>query len=672
MKICRNVLKNIIDEHRETVIFAGLFCIVSVMVLLLYIGGLSSHVLPYISYISNQDEEQMVHDFTTGMEISQQFSCYDDFDFITLSFSDHDIPQQGKLQIDVIEKETENSIVFVEKDMTDIHYAAPLKISFENIGGGKANQQYLITLRASDTKETALGVYGYLAKEQNAVVNGEKSKFALSIGIHSYTPAFKVLTVLVLAISLLAIVLVILGAFEFRIKEQHLFLLLAIPFALCMLMMWPGNSVYDEVRHYHTIYNYSNRILGYGNSEDDTQLLMRQCDILKKTVPDGLETAENAQAQRWGYLMREMTQDDVKTELTAVDIGYAPIVRNGTWIEYLPEIIGITLGRLLKCNFFWMGTLSRLMNIACYLALCYYAICKTPTLKSLFILLSALPMNLYQASGISYDGMTFGIGIVVFSFIMKLWLEGLEKREWICLMLFSAALGSCKGGVYLTILLLLCVVPKDQLGSKKWIKCIGVILFGGMSMLGAFIPTFMRWFGLGGNAPTIVNGIETAGGTLHLTFMLQRPLEFMKLLVLTLEKNADMYLGQMLGYRTAWANATISNVVILPFLIMLIWASLKKDDKDFEVSPKARIAILVILLIEIYGMHAIFLVETPVNSSFIIGCQGGYFILFIPCILLLFRNNGIVFREKRRYLYPMFSIAQLLYLYYFLELFMCA
>ena len=43
-----------------------------------------------------------------------------------------------------------------------------------------------------------------------------------------------------------------------------------------------------------------------------------------------------------------------------------------------------------------------------------------------------------------------------------------------------------------------------------------------------------------------------------------------------------------------------------------------------------------------------------------------------PHILLLFRNNGLMYKEKKEYLYPCFSMAQLVYLYFFLEIFMCA
>lgn len=666
------LMNEIMKRDRTCLVFLALALLICLIIGFMYKGDLSNRVLTYITYISNQDEEQFVHDFTTGMEIQQVFSSYHDFDLITLSFSDHDAVQRGKIQLQIIDQETGEAVISSEMNMSEIHYAVPVEVSFHDIGGGKADHEYLIVLHSSQTEETAIGVYGYHTERQTASINGEKSDYALSIGIHGYTKAFKILTLSVLLISMIAIIAVVLGTFEFRLKEQNVFLLLAMPFTLCMLTMWPGNHVYDEDRHYYTVYNYSNRILEYGNSEDGTELLMRQCDVQNSAVQKGLGTAQNEQAQSFGFYTERIMEKDFNTELVTVDIGYAPVVQNGTWIEYFPEIIGMTLGRILHCNYYWMGTLARLMNIACYMALCYLAICKTPTLKSLFVLLSALPMNLYQISGISYDGFTFGVGIVLFAFIMKLWVKGLERKEWILFAILSVALGSCKGGVYLTLLLLLCFIPKKQFENKKWIKIVLMISVGGISMLWSFVPVMLRWFGFGLQETPIVNGVSSVSNMFHLSFAYTYPAQFIKMLVKTLVENADMYLGQMLGYRTAWANTTIDQVVMLPFLVLLIMAAIKTDENDFTVGRKARIGIAVLLGLEFVGMHAIFLTETPMNSHIIIGCQGRYFILFIPCILLLFRNNGIVFKEKREYLYPLFSMAQLVYLYYFLELFMCA
>ncbi len=667
-----NYIRGYVNKNRIEVKFLLLLLTVILLWLCMYKSDLTYKVLRYVTHISNRNEEQFIYDFVSGMEVKQVFSCYEDFDFITLSFSDHDKRQEGKLGIQIIDTHTKKSVLYEEIDMRSIYYTEPLKIVFSETDRGKADRKYEIILRSADTKKSAVGIFGYLNEEEPALVNGEKSEYALSIGMHSNTNIYSNLTKLVFMIAVISCFLIIEGTFKIHMKEQSLFLLLSIPFILCMLFMWPGNSVYDEGRHYSTIYNYSNAVLGHGKSDNIRELSVRKADTTDSKLEEGLAGAVNEQAHKMGYYTKRMFEKPESYEMTVENIARGAIVQNGTIVEYAPLTTGMIVGRLLGFNYYWVNVMARVVNIVCYLALCYFAICKIPVLKSMLVLLCSLPMNLYQAAGISYDGITFAIGIFVFSCIIRLWVMGLTKREWVLFSLAAFLLGSCKGGVYLTLLLLMCLIPREKYGSKKWIKIGGVIGVGGVSMLISFVPTFMRWFGLGGNASTIVNEVETTTGNLHLTYMLYEPIEFLKKLMVTLMENGEMYLGQLLGYRTAWANDVISNVVMLPFLILLTLSVLKVKEDDFQLDVKSRIGILGIIVIELIGMHAIFLVDTSIYSNIIIGCQGRYFILFLPCILLLFRNNGLIFKEKKEYLYPLYSMAQFVYLYFFLELFMCA
>ena len=633
---------------------------------------MSSKIMKNVTYISNRDEEQFVYEFVSGMEIVQQFSCYEDFDFITISVNHHDAVTQGKILVDILDAKTKDILLREQLNATDSYKNTQMNISFEDIGGGKANKEYEIVLCSKDSGDVALGIYGYLSDSENASVNGEKTEYTLSIGIHKWTNIYKVLVVIILLIAMISVFVVIIGMTKFSLKDEQMFLLLSISFVVCMLVIWPGNSVYDEMRHYHTVYNYSNVLLGYGSAENITKLQMRKCDMPLNEMIQGVGELINAQAHNYGHYISRIVEPIIDRSICVVDISYAPIVENGTFFEYLPATIGMTVGRVLGMNYMGTMTLSRIMNVLFYIMICYYAIYKIPVLKSMVVLLAALPMNLYQVSGISYDGLTFAIGIVVFAFIIKLWCNSLSERDWILMIMAVFLLGSCKGGVYLTLLLLMFLIPREKFVNKKWLRVIGVMSIGGMSMLTSFIPTFMRWFGLGKNSSPIVNGVETVGGKLHLAFAFEEPFAFVELLVRTLVENMDMYLGQMLGYRTAWANNTINMTIIFIFLLLLILASMKEDEEDFAVSFTTRLGILTILILEIVGMHAIFLVDTSIYSNIIVGCQGRYFILFIPCILLLFRSEDIVFKKKREFLYPAFSMAQLIYLYFFMELFLCA
>lgn len=676
MKNKINVIRENYQKNRNLYLFGLVACLLFSVIIVMTKLELSTKVLRYQSYRSNQDETQFVHDFVFGTEIRQSFQNYRDFDFITLSFSDHDMWLPGKVILQIIDKENDTALFYEEREMSGIHYQVPVEISFKNFGGGIAGKEYEIRMYAADTEEAALGVFGYQTTEECAVVNGEETGYALSLGIHSYTVLYKIITLLILGIGMAAVLFVILGTFKFHLKEQHMFLLLALPLAASMLLLWPGNSVYDEARHYHTVYHYSNVLLGCGSEDTLSEIQMRKEDIQNGEELTYLGTSINGQAQNFWYYVDKIWDKPKDVSTIEVDVNDAPVVSDGKVVQYLPGVLGMTLARLLGCNHFWMMTITKMAIMGFYFGMCYYAIKKIPVLKLMVAFVSALPMNLYQASGISYDSFTYAVGIVVFAFIIKLWHAGLKRSDWIKFAVAVAVLGNCKGGVYLTLILLMCLIPKDNYVGKKWLKVFGILMVAGMSMVWAFLPTIIGWFGVpktdNANISVVINSGGVIAQKLSPFLVLDEPVRYVTMLIRTTLTNLDVYLGQMLGYRTAWASESISLVVMLPFLVLLILSAIGEEKEQFQISAIARWGIGGILFLEYLGMQAIFLGETPIYSDVILGFQGRYFILFLPCILLLFQNQDLVYKRNKEHLYVWFSMAQLVYMYFFIELFMCA
>lgn len=664
-----------IKENKKIILFAFVTVMLWGAIICMVKLDLSTKVLRYTSHKSNQNQEQFIHDFVDGMEIRQKFENYTDFDFVTMCFSDHDQRLGGKIIIQVVDAKSDELLISQEREVSSIKYNVPVEVSFENSGGGKANREYEIRLYSSTKYQTALGVFGYQTKENSAVVNGEETEYALSLGIHSYTNLYVIILRLILGIAMIAFVFVGVIIFKFQIQPQNMFLMIAVPFSICMLIMWPGNSVYDEERHYHTVYHYSNVILGCGSEDTVDQIRMRYEDITDKSVLKELGSATNAQAQSFWYFINKISDKISDNSTVLVDVSDSPVVYDGNIIQYLPGVCGMTIARLLNCNYFWMMTITRFSIMLFYFGMCYYAIGKIPILKTLVAFVAAIPTNLYQASGISYDSFTFAVGIVVFSFIIKLWYVGLERRDWIKYAIAVVALANCKGGVYLTLTLLMILIPKERYVNRKWLKCLIIYLIAGATMVIAFLPTVIVWFIVNPQTPNVSEVINSGGmiaEKFSVIFVLQEPAKFLRMFLKTMINNLDVYIGQMLGYRTAWANETISLVVMLPFLILLIFSAIRDEREKFELKITDKVGIFGILLIELVGMQIIFLGETPTYSDVILGFQGRYFILFIPCILLLFRDENVVYQRRKDYLYLYFSVAQIVYLYFFLEMFMLA
>ena len=670
-------MKEVFENSKQLFLYVAILMGFVLTLLVMYKVDLSDKIPQYASHQSNQNEVQFIHDFVSGMEVEQKFKSFSDFDFITLNFVDHDQRLKGKLRIEIRDLDEEKIIIDEYIDMMSIYHTEPVKISFSEIGGGKANKQYKLRLSSSDTEERAIGIWGYQSANEKVMVNGVQIEYALSLGIHSYTSLYVNIAKMILGMSTLTIILVFASVFGLKLNEENKFLLLAVPFSICMLVLWPGNEVYDEVRHYNTVYYYSNMLLGQGENDTYKEIQMRQCDILNEDEIRRVGTPVNAQAQTYYYHVNRFMNNAENRNTITVDISEAPVVSDGSFVQYTPGIIGMTLARLLGCNYYMMMTMTRIAIIAFYLLMCYYAVYKIPVLKTLVAFVAALPMNLYQTSGISYDSFVFAVGIVVLAYIIKLWHEGFSRREWIAFAIFVFLLGNCKGGVYLTLVLLMCFIPKEKYVHKKWKKIFVTLCVAGVSMISSYLKTIFTWINISMDSykgDTIATDVMEVAGvgaeTFSLALIVTDPMKFIMLFVQTIIENMDIYLGQMLGYRTAWSSQAINIVIMLPFLILIIFAAMRKEDEKFEIGIGSKIGMLAMVLVEVIGMHMIFLMHTSIYNTTIWGVQGRYFILFIPFIILGFRSESVVYKGNENKSYLMFSMAQMIYWYFFLRMFM--
>lgn len=80
------------------------------------------YIPTYTTHVGNQDEEQFIYELEEGMVIEQEFSCSRSFDFLTLSFSDHDLTAEGKTIIIVENTDTAETVFYGEFENSGINY----------------------------------------------------------------------------------------------------------------------------------------------------------------------------------------------------------------------------------------------------------------------------------------------------------------------------------------------------------------------------------------------------------------------------------------------------------------------------------------------------------------------------------------------------------------------
>lgn len=664
-------MKSIKKRCSSSVLNHMLMLIFGLILLLycMYVCDLQEDILKQVTFVANRDEYQIIENFVSGIEVKQEFISADDFEFITLSFSDHDKTLSGKTYISILDKETDTLITYREFINTDIHYGRAVVVPVEN---GKSGKEYSVVIQAEGTGDTALGLYGYsaAAEDRKAEVNGDISDFAVSIGIHKYTNAFSVLTFLIMLIGFAGMIFTSVGCCKFHFTKEKVFLCLAVPFGICMLLFL-SNSAYDEERHFSTVYHYSNVLLGLADNDEEFRLTMRKGDapqIDNKAEGNIGGRIINAQAQNFWKKLQQINQPAGDRTPVMVELSNNRIVTDSTIIEYLPEVIGITIGRLLNFNSFWLVLTGKLFVFVFYVFVCYYAVKVSPVMKLGMVFIASLPMNIYQATGYSYDGFTFAVGLLVFALIMRLWNGSIKRKEWLVLAISVFVLGFCKGGVYLSLLLLLFLIPKRQFLYSKWKTIVSLIFIGAIPLLGHYLPVFIEDFL---NVSSSGIPVNSEGTFYEIIFVIREPWQFILMVIRTTLEKAEYYLGGILGYRTAWSNKPISWVVMLPFILLLFMTKDRADGDNCIITFRNRILIGVFLLLEFIGMHAIFLRETSIYDTIVNGFQGRYFLVFLPVILLILRNNDIHINLKsEERISCLFSMAQFVYLYYFIKMFM--
>jgi uncharacterized membrane protein len=78
-------------------------------------------------------------------------------------------------------------------------------------------------------------------------------------------------------------------------------------------------------------------------------------------------------------------------------------------VAYVPQAIGLGLGRLLRWPLLDTYYVARLLNLLSSVALCWWAASQLPYGRLSFVLIALCPMFLFQQASLSADGLTFGL-----------------------------------------------------------------------------------------------------------------------------------------------------------------------------------------------------------------------------------------------------------------------
>lgn len=306
--------------------------------------------------------------------------------------------------------------------------------------------------------------------------------------------------------------------------------------------------------------------------------------------------------------------------------------------QYLPQLIGIEIGKFLDLGPILITYLARAFNLISFAILTIIGLKLLPKFKLFAMLVLLSPVVLSGATTISADGITNAILFLFISYIVNIIYnkKTVAFKDKIALYLISFMIAMCKI-VYFPFLAFIFLIPKSQFKSNKdnWIFKISLFVFGIILSLG--------WLYI---ASAFLNS-QSSTSELQVKYVLSHPLNFIFIVLRTYINNFSENLNNIFfGDQMYHWSLKVYSLFSLAF-VFVVYLSLFSKKDDLRLSKKAK-GLIICLLVIVLGLiaSALFVQNNVEVGTIIGGIQARYFIPLIFLIPLFIKVKNIKFSDK--------------------------
>ena len=436
------------------------------------------------------------------------------------------------------------------------------------------------------------------------------------------------------ALCLGLVTAVVCGFMVLRRNQRHIERVAAVSvFLLGLLYLFAITplSVPDESTHYQSAYELSNVFcfqwggLEYGRASDfDYSGLEKHHNVSSaySRVVEGIATE---------------AEEDSLVPLPYHALAYPP--------EYVPQAVGIAIGRLFHANFVRTFFLGRLGNLLFY-ALCVYLAVRTiPKFKLLFSLIGMLPMALHQAASYSYDGFINGMSLLLIALLLRaIWRsEPFDRVEAAQIIIVGVLLAPGKF-VQALFLLLVFLIPKERFLTAKrrvlfivFALCLPLLLTCLLQLPKLNVSVLQS----GERLNWEENSYYTVG------FVLHHPVQTFKIFFRTFVFNVAEWFECSIGAYLSGLTLPIQGRTIYAYVLLLLIASWSRGEEFCIIQFRERAVFIGLSLIIVFlTMFYMLLTWTSDTRNMIEGVQGRYFITILPLVFLACNNRYIVVQQS--------------------------
>ena len=417
-------------------------------------------------------------------------------------------------------------------------------------------------------------------------------------------------------------------------KPERVFLTLASIFGLAMIVCMPIFMAPDESAHFYRAYEISE---GHFVSQTVGKNTGDKMPIqLNKVVNDfsvGVRSGAHPPLAYPEYYTKKISnQPEVFTDFRSSAL-YSPV-------SYIPQSIGVGLGRLVYPSVGVMVTLGRIVNLSAYILLIYVAIRIAKQGKWVYAAVGLFPVAIQQAASLSSDVMTIGVIFVYIALLHRVFLQKEKLQRWqlILFALLAVALALTKQTNIVLFLPLLFLPNRVFTSIKQRIKIIGAIcIFALVALVGWYMILKLRNYNLQTSGQAGVNQ------SLQTSYLLHHPLSYINTILHTYIYEGkhglitpDFLITSMYGV-FSWISYKLPLSFTLLGYVTLFFALFHRSQgeisNDKQIGKLSLLQIATFLASIVAIASALYLTWTPVASPQVWGLQGRYFIPLIPLLI---------------------------------------
>jgi uncharacterized membrane protein len=301
-------------------------------------------------------------------------------------------------------------------------------------------------------------------------------------------------------------------------------------------------------------------------------------------------------------------------------------------ISYLPQCLGISLGRVLALPLPMILYLGREANLLVFTLIGFFSLRWAPAIARPLFLLLLMPTMLCLAASVSADTLTDALAVMFTALICRHFTAGansIDRKAILLLVLVSIPLSVGKL-VYTPLLALLFLIPSQKFGSNAR-KAAVVSLLIALNLI-----TLLSWASATSSLDTKISIKENVSPREQLDRFEQHPFHFLWLIWNT-TKDGGEYVCSTYVAVIGWMDLKFPLTMVIAYLSILIFCCWTAGDRPL-LPPPGRTALIVLpaVIASFLGIAFLNLLYwTEVGSNYVQGLQGRYFIPLTPPLFLL-------------------------------------